>query len=76
VEKHRRVLRAERPVTERPRIAMSAEGGTVIEVFGRVSADTIDRAHADPTVQAPWAEFAAACEYLPIAQVPETGAFF
>ena len=71
VERHWRVLRAENLVTDRPRYAMQAEDGTLIEVFEWLSAEAIARAHHTPAVLALWAEFEAACEYVPLSSVVE-----
>lgn len=71
VGKHWQVLQAEGLVTERPRQVMQAADGTVIEVFEWRSAEAIEQAHANPRVQALWAEFEAACEYLPLAALAE-----
>jgi hypothetical protein len=73
VARHWELLRTQGLVTERPRIAMQAADGTVIEVFEWRSAEAIGRAHADPSVLALWSEFEGACEYVPIAGVPEAG---
>lgn len=64
VEKHWRVLDRCGLVTARPRYAMRAADGTVLEVFEWRSPEAIERAHADPAVHALWAEFEAACEYV------------
>jgi len=72
VERHCRILRAEHLVTERPRHAMQAEDGTVVEVFEWSSAEAIERAHRSPAVLALWAEFEAACEYVPLGALAET----
>jgi hypothetical protein len=71
VEKHWRILRAENLVTERPRYAMQAEDGTIVEVFEWLSAEAIERAHHTPAVLALWAEFEAACEYVPLSSLGE-----
>ena len=71
VEKHWRVLRAENLVTERPRYAMQASDGTIIEVFEWQSPGAIEQAHRNPAVLALWAEFESACEYVPVARLPE-----
>ena len=55
---------------------MRAADGTIVEVFEWLSAEAIDRAHANPAVQALWAEFVAACEYLPLANLPEAQQMF
>lgn len=72
VAKHWAVLREQQLVTDRPRYAMQAEDGTVIEVFEWLSAEAIERAHDNPAVHALWAEFEAACEYVPLATLPES----
>ena len=71
VEKHWRVLRAENLVTDRPRYAMTADDGTIIEVFEWLSREAIERAHHSPAVLALWAEFELACEYIPLATLAE-----
>jgi hypothetical protein len=71
VDKHWRILRDEKLVTERPRHAMRAGDGTVIEVFEWASAEAIERAHLTPAVLALWAEFEAACDYVPLSSLGE-----
>jgi hypothetical protein len=71
VEKHWRVLRAENLVTDRPRYAMQAEDGTMIEVFEWQSVQAIEQAHRTLAVTALWAEFESACESIPLAALPE-----
>lgn len=72
VEKHWRVLEAQGLVTERPRYAMQAADGTVLEVFEWRSPEAIERAHHDPAVLGLWAEFEAACDYVPLSALPES----
>ena len=76
VGKHAAVLRAEQLISDRPVHAMRAADGTIVEVFEWQSAEAIERAHANPAVQALWAEFGAACEYLPLARLPEAQQMF
>lgn len=76
VGKHMPVLRAEGLITDRPAHVMRAADGAVIEVFEWLSTAAIERAHNDPAVQALWAEFGAACDYLPIASLPEAQHIF
>jgi quinol monooxygenase YgiN len=73
VDKHWRILQAEGLVTARPRYAMQAGDGTVIEVFEWASAQAIEQAHQNPAVLQLWAEFEAACEYVPLASLAEAG---
>jgi hypothetical protein len=76
VDKHWRTLREQGLVTERPRIAMRSADGTIVEVFEWRSPEAIERAHANPAVLALWTEFEAACEYVPVAAVPEAQRVF
>ncbi len=76
VDKHWGVLQAEGLVTGRPRHAMQAADGTLIEVFEWASAEAIERAHANPAVLALWAEFEAACDYVPLASLAEASQLF
>ena len=71
VEKHWRVLQNEGLVTPRPRYAMQAEDGTVLEVFEWASAQAISEAHENSAVLALWAQFEAVCEYVPLALLAE-----
>jgi len=57
VEKHWAILAGRGLVTERPRYAMQAEDGTILEVFEWRSPEAIEQAHTDPAVQALWQEF-------------------
>lgn len=71
VERHWRALQAEGLVTERPRQAMQAADGTVLEVFEWRSPEAIEQAHHNPAVRALWADFEAACEYVPLSGLAE-----
>lgn len=72
VEKHWRVLQQQGLVTDRPRYAMRGDDGTVIEVFEWRSPEAIEQAHGNPAVLALWEEFEVACEYVPLAALPES----
>lgn len=62
-------------VTERAPVLMRGGDGTVVEVFEwRDGASA--RAHEMPEVQALWEEFAALCDYVPLAELPEGGDMF
>jgi hypothetical protein len=76
VNKHLKVLKAERLVSERPAYAMRAANGTIVEVFEWRSAEAISQAHGNPAVQALWAEFGAACDYVPLTSLAETHQMF
>jgi quinol monooxygenase YgiN len=76
VARHMPVLRAEGLITDRPAHVMRAADGTVVEVFEWLSTAAIERAHSSPAVQALWAEFGAACDYVPIASLPEAQHIF
>jgi hypothetical protein len=76
VRKHLAVLGSEGLVTDLPGHVMRAADGTILEVFEWVSTDAIARAHANPAVQALWREFGDACDYVPLASVPEAQQIF
>ena len=76
VRKHLSVLRAEQLASERPATVMRAADGTILEVFEWHSADAIRQAHANPAVHALWAEFGAACDYVPLAGLHEAQQLF
>lgn len=76
VKKHLRVLKEENLITDRPGYVMRATDGTLVEVFEWRSADAIRQAHVNPAVQALWAEFGAACDYTPLAQLKESQQMF
>ena len=76
VEKHLRVLREERLVTDQPAYVMRAADGTLVEVFEWRSAEAIEQAHGNPAVQALWAEFASVCDYVPLASLSEAQQMF
>jgi hypothetical protein len=65
------LLREQDLVSERPRHAMRAGDGSIVEVFEWRSAEAVERAHSDPAVLALWSEFDAACEFVPMAALPE-----
>jgi len=76
VRRHAGVLRVEGLISARPAHVMRAVDGTVVEVFEWLSTAAIERAHSNPAVQALWAEFGAACEYVPIASLAEAQHIF
>jgi hypothetical protein len=76
VEKHLRVLSAENLVTDKSASVMRAADGTIVEVFEWLSAEAIAKAHTSPAVNALWAEFGAACDYVPLASLAEAKQMF
>lgn len=76
VHEHLKVLRQQQLVTERPAYIMQAGDGSVVEVFEWQSAEAINKAHSNPAVQALWAKFGAACDYIPLASLAECQQMF
>ena len=76
VRKHLQVLQTEQLVTDKPAYVMRAGDGSIVEVFEWRSAESVQRAHSNPAVQALWAEFGAACDYTPLTQLAETHQMF
>ncbi len=71
VRRHMDVLRAQNLVTDAPSHVMRAADGTVVEVFEWRSAEAVEQAHENPAVQALWAEFGEACDYVPLKDLAE-----
>lgn len=76
VRKHLEVLRREAFVTDKPAYVMQSADGAIVEVFEWRSAEAIEKAHGNPAVQELWVEFGAACEFTPLARLPEAGQMF
>jgi len=76
VAEHLPILRAEGLVTDYPATVLKAADGAIVEIFEWVSQAAIDQAHANEAVMALWARFGAACDYLPIADLPEAKQLF
>ena len=76
VQKHLKVLSEEQLVSDRPAHVMRAKDGTIVEVFEWRSAEAIAAAHSNKAVQALWGEFGAACDYTPLARLPEAQQMF
>jgi catechol 2,3-dioxygenase-like lactoylglutathione lyase family enzyme len=76
VQDHVPTLRRLGLATGRGPLAMRAADGTLVEAFEWSSAAAIAAAHHHPEVQAMWAAFGAACEYVRLAQVPEATQLF
>jgi hypothetical protein len=72
---HVPLLRAEGLATGRPVIACQAKDGTVVEVF-EWAAGGPERAHTNPVISKLWQRYAAACDYVPLASLPEASNMF
>ena len=73
---HLAILRAEGLVTDYPSTVLKSADGTVVEIFEWVSEAAIETAHTNPAVLRMWGEFGQACDYLPIADLPEAKQMF
>jgi len=76
VEGHVDILRKEGLATDHPVTVMRSEDGTILEVFEWCSAKSVEEAHVNPVVQALWGEFGEACDFMPLASVPECAGLF
>jgi quinol monooxygenase YgiN len=76
IREHLEVLRSQQLATDRPAYVMQAGDGTILEVFEWQSAEAISRAHSNPAVQALWAKFGEACDYIPLASIAECQQMF
>jgi hypothetical protein len=61
--------------TDRPHLIMQAADGTLVEVF-EWHEGAVARAHHDPRVQAMWAAFAPACDYVKLQDLSEAADLF
>lgn len=69
-------LRKEGFVTDREPIIMRAGDGTIIEVSEWKSQAAIDAAHKNANVWAMWEKFFAACDFVPLKNLPEAAEMF
>ena len=76
VRRHWQILRSENLVTDRPAVLMHTDNGTIVEVFEWQSKEAIEQAHQNPVVQSMWSEFQSACDYVPLASLPESQHLF
>jgi len=76
VRDHLPLLRRLGLATARPALLLRAADGTLLEIFEWVSEAAVERAHHDPQVAALWERFAAACDLVPMADVPGSGEVF
>src|ERR1700734_2391617 len=72
---HVPLLRAEGLATDRSVTACLAKDGTVVEVFEWVAGGAA-RAHSNPVVLKLWERYAAACDIVPLASLPEASTMF
>jgi len=74
-KEHVPVLRGLGLASDRPTLAMRGKGGVIVEVFewkdGAVAA-----AHKHPEVLAMWDRYAAACDIVPLTELPEAKDMF
>jgi|SRR5271166_1515027 len=76
VRDHMPVLRGQHLITARAPYIMRAEDGTIVEIFEWNSDDAIAQAHSNPEVIKLWTRFNEACEYIPLANLPECKGMF
>jgi hypothetical protein len=72
---HVPLLRAEGLATDHPVTACQAKDGTIVEVFEWADG-AIARAHTSPVVLKLWERYAAACDIVPLASLPEASNMF
>ena len=73
---HMPVLRGQGLATDRPSTILRARDGTLVEIFEWVSQAAIDSAHSNPEVGKLWARYAACCDYVTLADMPEAREMF
>ena len=75
VKDHAPFLRRLGLATDRPALVMQAKDDVVVEAFERVDGASAI-AHHNPDVLALWTQFEAACDYIPLHQLPEAQGLF
>lgn len=76
MHEHWAILKSQELVTDRASIMMEAADGTIVEVFEWLSEEAMSSAHTNPAVQKMWADYAEACDYVPIGELPESQQIF
>ena len=72
---HVPLLRAEGLATDHPVTACRATDGTIVEVFEWAPGGA-EQAHTNPAVLKLWERYAAACEIVTLASLPESSSMF
>jgi hypothetical protein len=75
VKEHIPFLRRLGLATDRPALAMRNRDGVIVEVF-EWKDGAIATAHENPEVLAMWGEYAEACDYVSLQELPETKEMF
>lgn len=73
---HLPVLRSQCLATERPSLLLRASDGTLVEIFEWVSQAAIDAAHRNAEVHKLWARYEQCCDYVTLADLPESRDMF
>lgn len=69
---HIPTLRQQNLLTDRPEVRMRTEDGVFLELFEWRSQDAIREAHVSEVVQRIWENLDAVCDYVPLADLPES----
>ncbi|HMH14520.1 MAG TPA: hypothetical protein VK578_15575 [Edaphobacter sp.] len=72
---HVPLLQAQGMATNRAVTACQAKDGTIVEVF-EWEVGGVERAHANPAVTKLWERYALACDFVPLASLPESSTMF
>jgi hypothetical protein len=72
---HLPLLRAQGLATDHPATVCTTKDGTIVAVFEWEAGGT-ERAHVNPEVIKLWERYAVACEYVPLATLPESSTQF
>ena len=67
--------KAQGMATNRAVTAWQAKDGTIVEVF-EWEVGGVERAHANPAVTKLWERYALACDFVPLASLPESSTMF
>ena len=76
LRRHMDVLRPGGYVTGYPETLLREAGGAIVEVFEWASSDVLERAHADPAIQAYWKEVEMVCDYATLGSLDQADSLF
>ena len=76
VREHLPILRRNGLATETAAVVLRASDGTLLEIFDWVSEQAVARAHEISEVLALWERFGTLCDYVKLAELPESTKLF
>lgn len=76
VKAHGPCIKEQGLASDRPRVVMQAEDGTIIEIFEWKDDAAAQAAHSNEAVQKIWSAMGEAADFIPLAEVPGADMLF